>query len=397
MATGCEAEAGTAEGRGGLEACASSVHPGRSRAQDEAGAVGWGSPPGFCPGFRGTGFDERETRLNEPVLMLGCCLERMAGIPVASVDLVLTDPPYYRVKAEAWDRQWSTPQAYLCWLDEVLEQFARVLKPNGSLYLFASPEMAARVECLVSERFNVLTRITWRKPAFATKAEMFRKEDLRQFFPASEVIIFAEQRVNGLSSLANAIQTTRKSAGLKSTEVDIALGYVRTNDATKGTELCRRWEEGTSIPSEQDFARVMEACGKSELRQQYEELRRPFTLSADAPYTDVWDFKTVGTYEGKHPCEKPLPLLLHILRASSRPGALVLDAFAGSAATGAACIRTGRQFVGIESDAHWFAYGRERLARADHDHRNSLDFGGEVVTEPIRKDRTRQRQEAMQL
>ena len=37
----------------------------------------------------------------------------------------------------------------------VLAEFARVLKPNGSLYLFASPQMGARVEILVGGRFQV--------------------------------------------------------------------------------------------------------------------------------------------------------------------------------------------------------------------------------------------------
>jgi len=82
----------------------------------------------------------------------GDCLEVMAGFPDNSVDLVLTDPPYFKVKGDAWDNQWDKPGQFLAWLDTVVEQFARVLRPNGSLYLFASPQMAARVECLIGQR-----------------------------------------------------------------------------------------------------------------------------------------------------------------------------------------------------------------------------------------------------
>ena len=53
-------------------------------------------------------------------------------------------------------------------------------------------------------------------------------------------------------------------------------------------------------------------------------------------------------YEGKHPCEKPLDLMEHIITASSMPGDLVLDTFVGSGSTALACINTGRKFVGCE-------------------------------------------------
>jgi len=65
-----------------------------------------------------------------------------------------------------------------------------VLKPNGSLYLFASPRMAARVEMLIAQRFNVLNRIRWIKDAgWHKKAE---KETLRAYLSPWEECIFAE-------------------------------------------------------------------------------------------------------------------------------------------------------------------------------------------------------------
>ena len=81
----------------------------------------------------------------------------------ASVQLILTDPPYMNVKAEAWDRQWKTREAYLSWLRGLAKEWQRILTPNGSLYCFASPQMAAWVEVTLSETFNVLTRIQWLK------------------------------------------------------------------------------------------------------------------------------------------------------------------------------------------------------------------------------------------
>jgi hypothetical protein len=74
----------------------------------------------------------------------GDCLEVLPVLPANSVDCVITDPPYFRVKGEEWDRQWSDPAAFIAWLEKVVAELARVLKPNGSLYLFASPKMAER-------------------------------------------------------------------------------------------------------------------------------------------------------------------------------------------------------------------------------------------------------------
>jgi len=118
----------------------------------------------------------------------------MQAMPANSVDLIATDPPYYKVKGDAWDNQWDTPEAFLAWFDLLAEQWQRILRPNGSLYTFAWPGIAAEVEVLVKRRFNVLQRITWAKPPFSTKAEMNKKADQRSFFPVSEAIIFAEHK-----------------------------------------------------------------------------------------------------------------------------------------------------------------------------------------------------------
>ncbi len=69
-------------------------------------------------------------------------------------------------------------------------------------------------------------------------------------------------------------------------------------------------------------------------------------------------------YDGKHLCEKPLPLLRHVIRTSTRAGDSVLDFTSGSCSTGAACVLERRNFIGIDSDAHWCAYGNARIKRA---------------------------------
>lgn len=302
-------------------------------------------------------------------VLQGDCLALLPTLADASVDAIVTDPPYWGVKDAEWDRRWSNAGDYLAWLDRVAEQWARVLKPNGSLYCFASPRMAGRVEHLLGGRFEVLTHIVWAKTENQGADGFKRRRDhgqLRAWLPFSERVIFAEKQVGGVSPLAAAITAARQRAGLKSTDIDVALGYVRRKDATRGTELCRRWEEGSSLPSADDYARALAACGDrreyEDLRREYEDLRRPFAVTCDDQYTDVWEFPTVHPYPGKHPCEKPAELLSHILRASTKPGAVVLDCFAGSGSLGIACRDLGRSAILIEEDPAWVERIHARLA-----------------------------------
>ncbi|EOS4146672.1 site-specific DNA-methyltransferase, partial [Escherichia coli] len=45
------------------------------------------------------------------------CLEFIQTLPENSVDLIVTDPPYFKVKPEGWDNQWTGDEDYLKWLD----------------------------------------------------------------------------------------------------------------------------------------------------------------------------------------------------------------------------------------------------------------------------------------
>jgi len=101
-----------------------------------------------------------------------------------------------------------------------------------------------------------------------------------------------------------------------------------------------------------------------ELKKDYEELRRPFSVSADVPHTDTWTFKTVPYYKGKHPCEKPLEMLEHIINSSSKEGAVVLDCFAGTGNTGKAAKKLNRKFIGIEKDPAYFQIAKRRIEEA---------------------------------
>lgn len=69
--------------------------------------------------------------------------------------------------------------------------------------------------------------------------------------------------------------------------------------------------------------------------------------------TDVWWLTIVPT-NGKertgYATQKPLPILKRIISASSKPGDLVLDFFAGSGTTGDAAMQLGRRFILVDNN-----------------------------------------------
>ena len=80
--------------------------------------------------------------------------------------------------------------------------------------------------------------------------------------------------------------------------------------------------------------------------------------------TDVW-WHTIVPPGGKertgYPTQKPEALAERIIRASSNPGDLVLDPFAGSGTVGAMAARLGRRFLLIDGNPEATAVMRSRL------------------------------------
>ena len=326
-------------------------------------------------------------------LRLGDCLEILPTLADNSVDLIATDPPYFRVKDEDWDRQWSDADRFIVWIGQLCQQWQRVLKPNGSLYVFASPKMAARVEIEIARWFNVLNRITWRKhDGTENEGGLWSRADkdtLRCFFEQKEEIIFAEHfgadniakgeagyeakcdELRGFvfEPLRRYLDEERKRAVVNFDQVRQIVG------CAPGSGLPSHWFTRSQwmLPTREAYEKLRAGFSRldhggdylrreyDDLRREYDDLRRPFRVTPDVPYTDVWSFATVQAYPGKHPAEKPIDLMKHIIRTSSRPGATVLDSCMWSGTTGKAAQELGRDFIGIEKSPVWFERARTRI------------------------------------
>jgi site-specific DNA-methyltransferase (adenine-specific) len=62
-----------------------------------------------------------------------------------------------------------------------------------------------------------------------------------------------------------------------------------------------------------------------------------------------------------HETQKPLSVMLELVRDFSDPGELTWDPYCGSGTTGVACLRLGRRFLGHEMQPHYAQIAAERL------------------------------------
>jgi len=331
--------------------------------------------------------------LSSPLLVNADSLQFIKTLPDDSIDLICTDPPYFKVKPHGWDNQWGGDADYLNWLDCYLSEFWRVLKPAGSLYLFCGHRLASNIEIMMRRRFDVLNHIVWAKPSGRWNGCC--KADLRTYFPATERILFAGHYQGPYRGKSDGY--TEKCSDLKQHIMTPLIDYFRDArdalgvtskqiaDATGKKNMVSHWFSASQwqLPNENVYLQLQALFDRiaaekhvahllgephhqlvekyrflnrtyGELMQEYKSLRRYFTVSVDVSYTDVWTHKPVQFYPGKHPCEKPADMLEQIISASSRPGDVVADFFMGSGATVKAALRKGRKVIGVELETERF-------------------------------------------
>lgn len=291
----------------------------------------------------------------------GDSLLLLRQLPNCSVSLILTDPPYHATKKKNiyGDTAFTKDQHYLEWMAEYASEWRRVLRPNGSLFCHCDSSMAARLEVLFSKNFNILSHIVWTKPnepGFDGWKGKMKKEALRQWYPHSERIIFAEPAVEGnlhRSPFAQFLQDARKQAGLSTYQLTAMIGaHGRVNHGG----AVSNWEAGRNTPSRNQYNEICKALlGTKKVGSMppYEDVVRAFRMDGSKEFTDVWNFPSVRPYKGKHPAEKPAAMLEHAIEATTFPGDIVLDCFGGSGSTAIAALKLRRRAMVMEIEPAW--------------------------------------------
>lgn len=81
--------------------------------------------------------------------------------------------------------------------------------------------------------------------------------------------------------------------------------------------------------------------------------------SAKDIYTCKW--MAGNMKESKHPAEKPVQVMRHLISLTAPDGGLIVDPFMGSGTTGRAAFLEGCDFVGIEREAEWVQTAKQRI------------------------------------
>ena len=248
--------------------------------------------------------------VDKPWLMLGDCLERMAEIPDGSVDMIACDLPYGTTNCR-WDAIIS--------FEPLWEHYRRVIKGNGAIVLTSSQPFTSAL---------VMSNLKWFKYCW-----VWQKTRPGDIFNAKNKPMKYHEDVCVFSSGTTANGSSNRMPYFPQ---GVGLGGVRTNN-----------------PDEKEYA----------FKGKRPSLKANHVTHGSGYPQSVIPFANPNK-GSLHPTQKPVPLFEYLIRTYTNPSEIILDNCFGSGTTGVACVNTGRRFIGIERDPHYFDVGRSRIEAA---------------------------------
>lgn len=255
----------------------------------------------------------------------GDALAVLASLPDASIDAVVTSPPYAQQRASTYG---GVPEAeYPAWTVRWMEPLRRVLKPAGSVLIVIRPHIRDGIlsDYVLRTRLAVRTagwaeldELIWYKPGAPPLGRVDRPRRSWE-----SILWFGRSGSAWCDPKANGKPT--KHLGMRAT----------------GRALQHGWDHVHGYP-------------------------QPLTEGI-ARCTDVATF-TAGCNPGDdpdntHPAPYPPALAAWCTRLACPPGGTVCDPFMGSGSTGIAAIQEGRQFIGCDIDEAYVAMAARRLTK----------------------------------
>jgi site-specific DNA-methyltransferase (adenine-specific) len=239
-------------------------------------------------------------------LRQGDCLELMKDIPDKSVDMVLCDLPY-NITSMEWD--------CLIPFDKLWQQYKRIIKDNGIIVLFGSGLFT--IDLISSNRKMFKYKLIWKKNV-PTGMASAKYRPMKYY---EEICIFANGRTT-----YNPIMKARVGKG----------------------KACYNYKHYCNPNNHINL----------------EKQKKMYNPNFVQP-SDILEFNVVPNRNGKlHPTEKPIALLEYLIKTYTNENELVLDNCMGSGTTGVACVKTNRNFIGIELDENYFYIAKERIENA---------------------------------
>ena len=264
---------------------------------------------------------------NQDILYCADNLKVMQELPSESVDLIATDPPFNTGRDwGAFNDKWEGGlKGYLTFMEPRLQECHRLLKDTGSLYLHCDQKASHYLKVMLDGIFGI---------------KQFRNE-----------IVW--RRTTGQSNQTKLYATVH----------DTILFYTKSNDFNFNQQFEPLSEAAIKRYNkiDEDGRRYMFHIGgkryKRKKRYYLDECRgkRLNTLWTNILMSSI-DPQRVG-----YPPQKPIALLARIIKASSNPGDIVLDPFAGSGTTLEAAQALGRHWIGIDQNPEAIDIIEQRL------------------------------------
>ena len=104
--------------------------------------------------------EPKESKKSEIVFFNCDCFEFLKATKDNTVDCIITDPPY-SVTDNSWDN-FKSEAAFLKFIDKVLSECKRVLKPNYAFFMFMDSRLMSKVEeLIIKNKLDLKSRIIW--------------------------------------------------------------------------------------------------------------------------------------------------------------------------------------------------------------------------------------------
>lgn len=235
------------------------------------------------------------------------CLEGMKLISDHSIDCIICDLPYGSTSC-SWDT--------IIPFDKLWEQYERIIKDNGAIILFGTEPFSSmlRMSNLKWYKYDLIWKKSKSGSAFCAKYRPISKhENISIFCKNGGKTIYHPQMKEGTP-------------------------YKRTHKI-----------------SECDINNHQIGFNRKEVVSVNEGFRYPDT---------ILDFQQKWRRQDQiHPTQKPVELIEWLIRTYSNDGDLILDNCMGSGTTAIACMRTGRQFIGFETDETYYNIILDRIQK----------------------------------
>jgi adenine-specific DNA-methyltransferase len=285
-------------------------------------------------------------------IIVGDCLLELRRLPDRCADLVILDPPYWKVVGEIWDYKWRTEADYRQWCREWFREIARVCKRSASVYLFGYLRNLVHLfHDITSLGFEFRQEIIVEK---GMKCMAGRKTSTYKQFPnTTETIFFFVY--DAKPAIRQCLLQRARELGLSAKEINARLG-VKSNGGGVWSLYT-----GENILAQVPTLEMWERLERVLDFKAPEDLKG-FVFEPQMGLTNVWRDIDFYAEDRIHRTQKPLKLVERLILASSCPGQVVLDPFAGSGSTAVAAKMLGRRSLSIEIDPEMAAKASKRLS-----------------------------------